>query len=122
MIKRIIVAIIVNGLVLYLLVNFLDEVSGTGEFKLYIIGGIIIGLLNAFLKPLMKILSLPFVLLTAGLFLIVINGVILYITEWIINTMQFQDVRLHFSGLAAYLLAGIILGLINWAQGILLKN
>jgi putative membrane protein len=121
MLKRILIGIAVNALALYLLVEFLEEVSGTGGIKLFLIGGIIIGLLNVFVKPLMKILSLPFVILTAGLFLIVINAIILYFTQWIINTMQFQDVTLAFVGMGSYLLAGVVLGLINWGQNLILK-
>lgn len=122
MIRRIIIAVVVNSLALFVLVEFLTEVSGTGGIKLFIIGGIIIGILNAFVKPLLKILSIPFVLLTAGLFLIVINAVILFMTQWVVNVMEFRDVRLYFTGLGSYLVAAIVLGLINWAQGLLLKN
>ncbi len=121
MLKRILIGIAVNALTLYVIVEFLDEVTGTGGLKLFVIGGIIIGLINAFIKPLMKIFSLPFVVLTAGLFLIVINAIVLFLTQWVINTMAFQNVTLMFTGLGSYLLAGIVLGLINWAQNIILK-
>lgn len=122
MLKRAIIGVIVNALALYILVEFLEEVSGAGGIKLFIIGGLIIGLLNTFVKPLMKILSLPFVVLTAGLFLVVINAIILYLTQWVINVMEFRDVRLYFAGLGSYLIAAIILGIINWAQNLLIKD
>lgn len=122
MLKRALIGIAINGVALYLLVEFLDEVSGTGGIKLFIIGGVVIGLINFFVKPLMKILSMPFVILTAGLFLIVINAIVLYLTQWVINIMQFQDVTLTFAGLGSYLIAGIVLGLINWAHGVFFKD
>lgn len=121
MIKRILIGVLINALSLYVLVEFLDEVSGTGGIKLFIIGGIIIGILNTFVKPIMKILSLPFVVITAGLFLIVINAFILFLTQWVINTMEFRDVTLVFAGVGSYLVAAIVLGIINWAQNLLLK-
>ena len=122
MIQRAIVGIVVNALALFVLVEFLEEVSGTGGIKLFIIGGIIIGLLNVFVKPLLKIFSIPFVVLTAGLFLIVINAIILYFTQWVINTMEFRDVRLYFAGLGSYLISAVILGIINWAENLLIKK
>jgi putative membrane protein len=122
MLKRVLIGIAINGVALYLLVEFLEEVSGTGGIKLYIIGGLVIGLINFFVKPLMKILSMPFVILTAGLFLIVINAIVLFLTQWVINTMQFQDVTLTFTGMGSYLIAGIVLGLINWAYGVFFKD
>lgn len=121
MVKRILIGVLINALSLYVLVEFLEEVSGTGGIKLFIIGGVIIGLLNLFVKPIMKILSLPFVIITAGLFLIVINAFILFIAQWIINTMAFRDVTLVFAGIGSYLIAAIVLGVINWAQNLLFK-
>jgi putative membrane protein len=122
MVKRILIGILINAAALYVLVEFLDEVSGTGGIKLFIIGGVIIGLLNTFAKPLMKILSLPFVIITAGLFLIVINAIILFLTQWVINAMAFRDVTLAFEGLGSYLIAAIILGIINWANNLFFKD
>jgi putative membrane protein len=121
MIKRILIGVLINALSLYVLVEFLDEVVGTGGIKLFIIGGVIIGVLNLFVKPIMKILSLPFVIITAGLFLIVINAFILFLAQWVINTMAFRDVTLVFAGVGSYLIAAIVLGIINWAQNLLFK-
>jgi len=121
MLKKALIGVVVNSLALYVLIEFLDEVTGTGGIKLFIIGGLIIGILNVFVKPFMKILSIPFVILTAGLFLIVINAIILFFTEWIINTMAFRDVALHFEGLGSYLISAIILGVVNWIHNLLLK-
>lgn len=121
MLKKALIGIIINGLALYVLVEFLDEVTGTGGIKLFVIGGLIIGILNVFVKPIMKILSIPFVIITAGLFLIVINALILFFTEWIINTMAFRDVTLHFEGLGSYLIAAVVLGAINWVHNLLFK-
>ncbi len=122
MLKRVLIGILLNAVTLFIIVEFLEEVSGSGGIKLFIIGGIIIGLLNTFIKPLMKILSLPFVVITAGLFLIVINSLILYLSEWVINTMEFRDVRLYFTGVGAYIVAGILLGIVNWATNLLFKR
>ena len=69
----------------------------------------------------MKILSFPLVLITAGLFLIIINAFILFLTQWVINTMEFRDVTLVFAGLGSYLVSAIVLGIINWAYNLLLK-
>ena len=122
MLKRLAIGILVNAAALYILVEFLEEVSGTGGIKLFIIGGVILGVINTFVKPLMKILSLPFVIITAGLFLIVINAIVLYLTQWVINIMEFRDVRLYFAGIGSYLIAAIVLGLLNWAQNLFLKD
>ena len=122
MLKKVLIGILLNAIAIFIVVEFLDEVTAEGGIKFYIIAGIIIGLLNTFLKPILKILSIPFVIVTAGFFLIVINAVILYITQWIINTMEFKDVRLYFIGIGSYLIAAIIVGVVNWAEHIIIRD
>ncbi len=49
------------------------EVTATGGWKLYLVAGVVLGLLNTFIKPLLKVLGFPFILITFGLFTLVIN-------------------------------------------------
>lgn len=48
------------------------------------VAALVLAVLNAVLKPVLALLSLPFIILTLGLFLIVINAVLLKLTAWII--------------------------------------
>jgi putative membrane protein len=57
------------------------DVAGTVLAYLFI--GLIFGLVNAFIRPLVSILSLPITILTLGLFTIVISAAMLYLTSWI---------------------------------------
>jgi hypothetical protein len=59
------------------------------------------------------LLSFPLVLLSAGLFLIVINAFILYLTVYVIEVMDIDGVSMAIQGLLTYLLAAVILGLAN---------
>ena len=45
--------------------------------------GLIFGLVNAVIKPIVKVLSLPFYIITLGLFALLVNAFMLQITEWI---------------------------------------
>ena len=49
-------------------------------WQAYLIAGIVLGLLNLIVKPILKIISFPLIIISLGLFLIVINGVILWLT------------------------------------------
>jgi putative membrane protein len=63
----------------------------TAQWEVFLVLGIVLGLLNYFLKPLLKALSLPLELLTLGLFTIVINmGLI-----WLLD-MMFDELRVPF--------------------------
>lgn len=49
----------------------------------YLFIGLIFGVVNAFVRPLVSILSLPITILTLGLFTIIINAAMLYLTSWL---------------------------------------
>jgi putative membrane protein len=49
-----------------------------------LIAALVLGVLNAFVKPALSILSLPFIVLTLGLFLLVINAILLLATAWLV--------------------------------------
>ncbi|HMS93579.1 MAG TPA: phage holin family protein [Candidatus Saccharibacteria bacterium] len=75
-------------------------------FWVFILAGIIFSIVNALLKPLVVVLSLPAILLTLGLFTIIVNGLMVYIalklTPGITMTFWYS------------VLAGMILSLINY--------
>jgi len=48
---------------------------------------IILGLVNAFVRPLLKLLTCPLILLTLGLFTLVVNALILMLSAWVANTV-----------------------------------
>jgi putative membrane protein len=73
----------------------------------FVIGGVILSILNALIKPLLIILMLPAVALTLGFFLIVINGMVVYLTSIIYSP-------LHIDSFWAAVLVGIVIGLVNY--------
>lgn len=54
-----------------------------GIILAYLFIGLIFGVVNAFVRPLVSFLSLPITILTLGLFTIVINAAMLYLTSWL---------------------------------------
>lgn len=89
------------------------DVAGTTLAYLFI--GLIFGLVNAFIRPLVSFLSLPITILTLGLFTIVISAAMLYVTSWI---SSFTPV--HFtidSFFWTAVLAAIIVTLISLVAG-----
>ena len=78
-----------------------------GEFGTYLWIGLIFGVVNAIIGPILRVLSLPFVLLTLGLFLLVINAALLGITAAIPD-------RLTIDGFGTAILGGLILAVVGW--------
>ncbi len=111
--------IVLNGGILYLLTQLVTTISFTGGWKFFVIGGVVLGLINMIIKPLIKLLSFPAMIITGGLFLIVINVAVLWILQYFISVIQFQNVTLVFPTFASYAIGAVVFGLINWAAGLI---
>jgi putative membrane protein len=67
----------------------------------------LLGLVNAFVRPVLIVLTLPFTLLTLGLFLFVINGAMVLLVARLMDAF-------HLAGLGTAILVSIIVGLTGW--------
>ena len=96
--------------------NVLPKPDGPlGEYGTYLWIGLIFGVVNAIVGPLLRLLSLPFVVLTLGLFLLVVNAALLGLTAAISD-------RLTVDGFGTALIGGLILALVGWAADQLLDR
>jgi putative membrane protein len=72
-----------------------------------IVAAALLGIVNAFVRPILLILTLPITILTLGLFLVVLNGISLALVAWLIPGMSV-------SGLVAATLGAIVVSLTSW--------
>jgi len=84
----------------------IENVEVTAGFGGFLLAGFIFSVINSIFKPLAVILSLPAILLTLGLFVIVVNGVLVYI-----SILLSPGISMSFFN---SILTGIILSLINY--------
>ena len=80
------------------------EISGFGTA---LFAAVVLGILNAFFRPILIILTLPINILTLGLFTFVINAFLLLMTSGVIG-------GLHVSGFGSALLGSLIISLVSW--------
>lgn len=101
---------ILNSLALWVAVRLLGslgaEVTASNLVSTFLIAGLVLSLVNTVLRPIIIILSLPAILVTLGLFTLVVNGFMIYIT-----TKIAPGVNMPFG---AAIIAGIIVSLINY--------
>ena len=72
---------------------------------------LILGVVSSFVKPILKILSIPLIILTLGLFLLVINALMLMLTSWLAG--QF-DLGFHVDGFWTAVAGAIVITLVDW--------
>lgn len=119
---RIFLSIFFNGLILFGVSYFLPEITATGGLKLYFIAGVLLGLLNTFVKPILKIFGFPFIILTLGLFSLVINGVILGLLQKAVEALNIAEVTYAFNGWANFAIAVVIFSIFNTLYGTFFKH
>ncbi len=97
-----------------------------GETTLQRIGiifvvGILFGLVNAIVKPIVQILSIPLYILTLGLIHIVINAWMLWITAWITRNTTHWGLRIDDFWWTA-IWAAIVLSIVSWALSLVIRD
>jgi putative membrane protein len=86
-----------------------------GEFGTYLWIALIFGVVNAIVGPILRLLSLPFVLLTLGLFLLVVNAALLGLTAALTD-------RMTIDGIGTAIIGGLILAVAGWLADQLLDR
>jgi putative membrane protein len=84
---KLIIKLLLTAALVYVLANFLPGVSVDG-ITTAIIVAIVLGLLNTFVKPVLIFLTLPATLITLGLFLLVINAVVILMCEYFVSGFE----------------------------------
>ena len=75
--------LLVNAAALWVAIQLVDGIEHRGSWWSLLFVALVFGLLNASIKPLIKLLSLPLIVLTLGLFIFVINALMLLMTGWV---------------------------------------
>lgn len=123
MLKKLTIGVILNGASLYGVIYLLPkDIIYTGGLAFFVLGGLIMGILNSIVKPVLKLLTLPLQIITLGLSLILLNGIIFWIFDVIIDTMVIKGITIQVNGIVTYALAGLLFGLINWIEHLLIRN
>jgi putative membrane protein len=96
-----------NVVALFVASWLLSGVSYGDEWWTLLIAGVVFTIVNAFVKPILTVLSIPFIVVTLGLFYFLINILMLYLTDWIVGDFEIESF-----GWAV--LAAIIVSVVNW--------
>jgi putative membrane protein len=103
---RLAVMIAINALALWIANILWDSVSIHG-FWAYFIGALVLGIANAVIKPILALLTLPLIVLTLGLFYLLINIVMVALAEWIAPNFSID-------GFWTYVGVVVVVWLVNW--------
>ena len=104
---RALVQIVINGIAILLVAKVVPGIHYQGDLWYLLLTGLVVGGINLLVRPLVVILSLPFIVLTLGLFFLAINGALLYLASFLLSGLTID-------GCFPALLGGLVLALFNW--------
>jgi putative membrane protein len=122
--KNLIIRLLVNAIALavasWIVAGITLEGATTGKRVLtLLIVAAIFGLVNAIVRPVVKLLSFPFIILTLGLLTFVINGLMLLLTSWITGKL---DVRFHVDGFWSAVFGALIISIVGLLLNVVLPE
>jgi putative membrane protein len=103
---NLILKLLINAITVFVVAHFLPGISIT-DFGTALLVALTLGFINIFIKPIISILTLPLTILTLGLFSIVINALMLWLSAQFVSGFEI-------SGFTAALLGSLMITLIVW--------
>jgi putative membrane protein len=123
---KILLRVVINAVALWVAAALLSgidlgEDGDVGKTILTaLVVGAIFGVINTFVKPILTLLSLPFILLTLGLFLIIVNALMLWFLSWLSDQL---DLAFHVDDFFWSAIWGaLIVSIVSWALSIFVSD
>jgi putative membrane protein len=106
--------VVVNALAIMLAASIVPGIAVDGLVSA-LAAAVLLGLINAFVRPVLLILTLPITLLTLGLFLLVLNGFCFWLVAWLVNGF-------HVAGFGSALLGSLVVSVVSWIVTALISD
>ncbi|MEE3851019.1 phage holin family protein [Gordonia sp. LSe1-13] len=101
--------------------DFVGGSTGWEQFGIVVVVALIFGVVNAIIKPVVQILSIPLYILTLGLIHVVINAFMLEITAWITRNTTHWGLEVD-SFFWSAILGAIVISIVGWMLGLLMRE
>ncbi len=114
---RIFITWLINTIAIMLAIKFIPGITFAGEWWGILLTGVIFGLINTFIRPLVKLFTLPLLIFSLGLFTFIINAMMLGITSWISDRL---DLGFHVEGFKAAFIGALLISFVSMVLSCLL--
>ena len=108
--KQFIVRLLINAMALMATATLIDGISANG-FSGAIIAALVLGIINAFIRPVLLLFTLPLNFLTLGLFTFVINALMLMLTSFFVSGFVVDG---FFAALVGSVVLSVISAVLTW--------
>lgn len=116
---RFIIRLVVNAVAIWAAVQLVPGLNYIGSTTSLLIVALVFGVVNALVRPLLLLLTCPFIILTLGLFVLVVNTVMLSLTVWLSGIW---DLGLTSTGFWATFLGALVISIVSSVINLLIKD
>jgi putative membrane protein len=119
MLRRILLRLLINAIALWVAVEIVPGIYAESPLTILIVA-LIFGVVNALIKPVISFFTCPMILLTLGLFIFVINAVMLWFTAWVAHAL---DLGFGITGgFWSAFWGALVISLVSFAISLLIKD
>jgi len=113
------IRLLVNAAALWVATRLVPGVSFDGGALPFLGVALVFGVVNAFIRPVLKLLTFPLILITLGLFALVVNGLMLWLTSSLSASL---GLGFHVSGFWAAFWGAIVVSLTSLVLSLLIRD
>lgn len=107
---RILLRLLIGAAALWVATRIVPGISYTGDWRLLLLVALVFGALNAAVKPILMLLTLPLLIVTLGLFTLVLNALMLWLTG---SVSEALGLGFHVDGFAAAFLGALVVSVVS---------
>ena len=116
---RFLLRLLVTAMALWVAVAVIPGLDYQGPWAGLLLVALVFGLVNAVVRPILFVLTCPLVLLTLGLFVFVLNGLMLWLTGWVAAGL---GLGFEVGGLLPAILGGLVVGVVSTVLNVFVRD
>src|ERR1700738_3863742 len=113
------IRLLVNAAALWVATRIVPGVTYSGDFLPFLLVALVFGIVNALIGPVVKLLALPLIILTLGIFALVVNGLMLWLTSALSEAL---GLGFHVSGFWGGLFGSLVVSIVSTLLWIFLAH
>jgi len=114
-VRNFVIRLIINAVALALAAEWIQGIELSGGLGNLILVALVFGIVNALVKPILYLLSFPFIIVTLGLLVFVLNGVLLLLTARLLAGFHVDD-------LGTAIIGSLVISIVSWVMGVVLPD
>ena len=116
---NLLIRLIINAVALWLATRLVDGISFDGQIAFLLVVALVFGAVNTIVKPILMVLTFPFLIVTLGLFLLVLNAAMLWLTGAISDA---TELGFHVSSFKAAFIGGLVVSVVSFVLSLMVGS